>query len=115
MIAVYFSLPAAPTSTLLVAALLGLTWLGVIPLLIGLVVDIFGLRYLSTLSGIAFFSHQLGSFLGAWGGGAVYDAFGSYAHALQFGVVVGLIAGVAQIFMNDRPTPRMAAEGAAAV
>ena len=106
--AVYFTLPVSPVSTLIFAALIGLTWLGVIPLLNGLVVDIFGLRYLSTLSGIAFFSHQLGSFLGAWGGGAVYDAFGSYDHALQFGVIVGLVAGVAQVFMNDRPTPRVA-------
>ncbi len=114
-IAVYFTLPPTPASTLVFAAMMGLTWLGVIPLLNGLVVDIFGLRYLSTLSGIAFFSHQLGSFLGAWGGGAVYDAFGSYNHALQFGVAVGLLAGIAQVFMDVRPTPRIAAEGAAAV
>ena len=115
VIAVYFTMPVSPTSTLVFAALMGLTWLGVIPLLNGLVVDIFGLRYLSTLSGIAFFSHQLGSFLGAWGGGVVYDMFGSYDHALQFGVIVGLAAGLAQILMNDRPTPRIVAEGAAAV
>lgn len=114
-LAVFFTMPVSPTSTLIFAAMMGLTWLGVIPLLNGIVVDIFGLRYLSTLSGIAFFSHQLGSFLGAWGGGAVYDTFGSYDHALQFGVAVGLVAGAAQIFMNDRPTPRIAAEGAMAV
>lgn len=114
-LAAYFAMPVSPTSTLVFAAIMGLTWLGVIPLLNGLVVDIFGLRYLSTLAGIAFFSHQLGSFLGAWGGGAVFDTFGSYDHALQFGVAVGLIAGIAQILMNDRPTPRIVAEGAAAV
>jgi predicted MFS family arabinose efflux permease len=114
VIAVYFWAPVSPTSTLLFAAMMGLTWLGVIPLLNGLVADIFGLRYLSTLAGIAFFSHQLGSFLGAWGGGAIYDAFHSYDHALQFGVTIGVIAGLAQIVMNDRPTPRVAAEMAAA-
>ena len=115
VIAIYFTMPVSPASTLVFAAFMGLTWLGVIPLLNGLVVDMFGLRYLSTLSGIAFFSHQFGSFLGAWGGGVIFDTFGSYDHALQFGVIVGLAAGIAQIFMNDRPTPRIVAEGAAAV
>lgn len=115
VIAIYFTMPVSPASTLVFAAFMGLTWLGVIPLLNGLVVDMFGLRYLSTLSGIAFFSHQFGSFLGAWGGGVIFDTFGSYDHALQFGVIVGLAAGIAQILMNDRPTPRIVAEGAAAV
>jgi predicted MFS family arabinose efflux permease len=109
VIAVYFMLPVTPTSTLIFAALMGLTWLGVIPLLNGIVVEIFGIKFLSTLTGIAFFSHQLGSFLGAWGGGAIYDALGSYDRALQFGVIVGLIAGLAQMLMNDRPTERVAA------
>jgi predicted MFS family arabinose efflux permease len=109
VIAVYFLLPVTPTSTLIFAALMGLTWLGVIPLLNGIVVEIFGIKFLSTLTGIAFFSHQLGSFLGAWGGGAIYDALGSYDRALQFGVIVGLIAGLAQMLMDDRPTERVAA------
>jgi predicted MFS family arabinose efflux permease len=109
VIAVYFMLPVTPTSTLIFAALMGLTWLGVIPLLNGIVVEIFGIKFLSTLTGIAFFSHQLGSFLGAWGGGAIYDALGSYDRALQFGVIVGLIAGLAQMLMDDRPTKRVAA------
>ena len=107
----YFTLPVSPTSTLIFAALMGLTWLGVIPLLNGIVVEIFGIRFLSTLTGIAFFSHQVGSFLGAWGGGAIFDALGSYDRALQFGVIVGLIAGLAQILMDDRPTARVAAAG----
>lgn len=108
VIAVYFMLPVSPASTLIFAALMGLTWLGVIPLLNGIVVEIFGIKFLSTLTGIAFFSHQVGSFLGAWGGGAIYDALGSYDRALQFGVIVGLIAGLAQILMDDRPTQRIA-------
>jgi predicted MFS family arabinose efflux permease len=109
VIAVYFLLPPTPTSTLIFAALMGLTWLGVIPLLNGLVVEMFGIRFLSTLTGIAFFSHQVGSFLGAWGGGAIYDALGSYDRALQFGVIIGLIAGFAQMLADDRPTERIAA------
>ena len=109
VIAAYFMLPVTPTSTLIFAALMGLTWLGVIPLLNGIVVEIFGIKFLSTLTGIAFFSHQVGSFLGAWGGGAIFDALGSYDRALQFGVIVGLIAGLAQILMDDRPTERISA------
>ena len=110
VMAAYFILPVSPTSTLIFAALMGLTWLGVIPLVNGLVVQMFGIKFLSTLTGIAFFSHQIGSFLGAWGGGAIYDALGSYDRALQAGVIIGLIAGCAQLLAHDRPTGRLAAE-----
>jgi len=108
-LAAYFLLPATPTTTLVFAAVMGLLWLGVIPLLNGLVVEIFGVKFMATLTGIAFFSHQVGSFLGAWGGGAIYDALGSYDRAVQAGVIIGLIAGCAQLLMNDRPTERVAA------
>ena len=109
IMAAYFIAPVSPASTLLFAALMGLTWLGVIPLVNGLVVQMFGIKFLSTLTGIAFLSHQIGSFLGAWGGGAIYDALGSYDRALQAGVIVGLIAGCAQLLAHDRPTQRLAA------
>jgi len=111
-IVVYFMLPASPASTLIFAAVMGLLWLGVAPLVNGLVAQIFGLRYMATLTGISFLSHQAGSFLGAWGGGLLFDATGSYDLAWQIGVAIGLTAGVAQIFMNDRPTPRMLAAAA---
>jgi predicted MFS family arabinose efflux permease len=110
VMAAYFLLSVSPTSTLVFAALMGLTWLGVIPLVNGLVVQMFGIKFLSTLTGIAFFSHQIGSFLGAWGGGAIYDALGSYDRALQAGVIVGLIAGFAQLLAHDRPTRRLAGD-----
>lgn len=108
-IVAYFSLPATPTTTLIFAAVMGLLWLGVAPLVNGLIVQIFGLRYVATLSGIAFFSHQAGSFLGAWGGGLIFDTLGSYDMAWQIGVAIGLSAGIAQLFMDDRPTSRVAA------
>jgi predicted MFS family arabinose efflux permease len=108
-IAAYFLFPASTASTLLFAAAMGTLWLGVVPLVNGLVAQIFGLRYMATLTGIAFFSHQVGSFLGAWGGGILYDMLGSYDRAWQSAVAIGLVAGVAQIFMDDRPTPRLAA------
>jgi predicted MFS family arabinose efflux permease len=110
VMAIYFLMPVSPMSTLIFAAFMGLTWLGVIPLVNGLVVQMFGIKFLSTLTGIAFFSHQVGSFLGAWGGGAIYDALGSYDRALQAGVIIGLIAGFAQLLAHDRPTQRLAGD-----
>jgi hypothetical protein len=68
---------------------------------------------MATLTGIAFFSHQLGSFIGAWGGGLIYGALGSYEWAWKSCVGIGLIAGALQMTMNTRPSARMAAERAA--
>jgi predicted MFS family arabinose efflux permease len=102
-IAIYFMSPVTPATTLVFAASMGMLWLGVIPLTQGMVIQMFGLRYLATLSGIMFFVHQIGSFLGAWGGGLIYDHFGSYDHAWQLGVVIGLIAGTAQMLTDDKP------------
>jgi predicted MFS family arabinose efflux permease len=109
LIAAYFMLPPSQLSTLLFAASMGLLWLGVIPLVNGLVTEIFGVKFLATLTGVAFFSHQVGSFLGAWAGGVIYDALGSYDLAWRLAVLIGIVAGAVQLFMNDRPTPRMAA------
>ena len=93
-VAAYFMLPATPASTLVFAAAMGTLWLGVVPLVNGLVAELFGLRYMTTLAGIAFFSHQVGSFFGAWGGGLIYDALGSYDRAWQAAVVIGLSPAV---------------------
>ena len=110
VITAYFLLPPTPTSTLVFAAAMGTLWLGVIPLMSSLVVHLFGLRFLATLSGIAFFSHQIGSFLGAWGGGLIYSTLGSYDMAWKSAVAIGLMAGLFQMTMNVRPTARVAAE-----
>ncbi|MBS0539290.1 MAG: MFS transporter [Proteobacteria bacterium] len=113
-LALFFMFPPTPLSVVLFGAAMGTLWLGVIPLVNGLVVQIFGLRFLSTLTGIAFLSHQAGSFLGAWGGGYIFDLMGSYDLAWKIGVLVGLVAGTAQLLMNDRPTDRVAAQAATA-
>src|SRR5579871_1014949 len=98
MIAVYFVLPPTPTSTLLFAAAMGLLWWpGLAPLIGGLVAEIFGTRYMATLLGVSFVVHQIGSSLGAWGGGVIFDLFGSYDHAWQIGTLIGFAAGVVQI------------------
>jgi len=73
-------------------------------------VHLFGLRFMATISGIAFFSHQVGSFIGAWGGGLIYSMLGSYDLAWKGAVAIGLIAGAFQMTMNVRPTARVAAE-----
>jgi MFS family permease len=108
IIVAYFSVEPSTTSTLVFAAAMGILWLGVAPLVTGLIGHIFGLRYVATLSGIAFFSHQLGSFLGAWGGGILFDTLGNYDLAWKIGVAIGLAAGIAQVLMQTRPTERMA-------
>jgi predicted MFS family arabinose efflux permease len=109
-ITAYFITPPTATSTLVFAAAMGTLWLGVIPLVSGLVVQLFGLRYMATISGIAFFSHQVGSFIGAWGGGLVYQWLGSYDRAWQAAVVVGLVAGSLQMLMNTTPSARIQRE-----
>ena len=101
----YFAMPPTPASTLVFAAALGMLWLSVAPLVSGLVAEMFGTRYMATLLGIAFVMHQVGSSLGAWGGGLIFDATGSYDRAWQIGVLVGFGAGVAQILAGG-PTKR---------
>jgi len=114
IIAVYFSMPPTPSGTLVFAAAMGMLWLGVVPLVNGLVVHLFGLRWMATLTGVAFFSHQVGSFIGAWGGGVIYASLGSYDWAWRGAVGIGVLAGFAQMAMNVRPSPRILAERAAA-
>jgi predicted MFS family arabinose efflux permease len=93
----YFLLPPTPASTLVFAALMGFLWLGVGPLVAGSVVEMFGLRWQAMIQGLAFMSHQLGSFLGALGGGLLFDALGSYDLAWRLGVGIGLTAGIIQV------------------
>jgi predicted MFS family arabinose efflux permease len=93
----YFMQPPTPASTLVFAALMGFLWLGVGPLVAGSVVEMFGLRWQAMIQGLAFMSHQIGSFLGAFGGGLLFDALGSYDLAWRLGVGMGLAAGVVQV------------------
>jgi predicted MFS family arabinose efflux permease len=101
----YFVMPPTPATTLLFAAAMGMLWLSVAPLVSGLVAEMFGTRYMATLLGISFVMHQVGSSLGAWGGGLIFDSLGSYDLAWQIGVLVGFAAGVVQIVAGG-PTRR---------
>ena len=107
VLTLYFIAPPTPTTTIIFAAAMGMLWLGVIPLVSGLVAELFGTRYMATILGISFVVHQSGSVIGAWGGGLVFDAFGSYSLAWQIGVVIGAAAGIAQILFGGPARPRM--------
>jgi predicted MFS family arabinose efflux permease len=101
----YFTLPPSQFSTLLFGAIMGFLWMGVGPLVAGAVAELFGLRWQAMIQGLAFMSHQLGSFLGAYGGGLLYDSLGSYTMAWRIGVALGLAGGIIQIaFALIRPS-----------
>ena len=101
-IAVFFLSPKTPAVVVCFAAVMGLTWLGTVPLTSGLVAKMFGTRYLGTLFGLCFFSHQVGSFLGAWLGGFVFDITGSYTLIWIATAVAGLLAAALHFPIDDR-------------
>jgi len=103
----FFSFPPTPYTTLLFGAVVGTLWLGVVPLVSGLIIHLFGLRFMATLAGVAFMSHQVGSFLGAWGGGYIFNHLGNYDLAWQLAVVIGVAAGIFQMTMNTQPSERI--------
>ena len=109
----FFSFPPTPLTTLVFGAVLGTLWLGVVPLVSGLIIHMFGLRFMATLSGVAFMSHQVGSFLGAWGGGYIFIHFGNYDLAWKLAVAVGVVAGIFQMTMNTQASDRMRKQWAA--
>jgi predicted MFS family arabinose efflux permease len=101
----YFMLPPTPATTLVFGAIMGFLWLGVGPLVAGAVADMFGLQWQAMIQGLAFMSHQLGSFMGAYGGGLIYDQLGSYNMAWRIGVALGLAGGIIQVaFALIRPS-----------
>ena len=105
-IAVFFFLPKTDASVLAFAAVMGLTWLGTVPLTSGLVAKIFGTEHLGTLFGICFLSHQIGSFLGAGVGGVAYDLTGSYAPLWMATALAGLMAALLHFPINDASVGR---------
>jgi predicted MFS family arabinose efflux permease len=109
VLAWYFFAAPTPFTTLVFASIMGFLWLGVGPLVAGSVAEMFGLRWQAMLQGVAFMSHQIGSFLGAFGGGLLFDSLGSYDLAWRLGVAMGLTAGIVQVaFALVRPPPRPA-------
>jgi len=107
-IAAFVLLPASPVTTLLFAAGMGLMWLSTVPPTSGLVSLMFGTRWLATLYGFAFFSHQVGGFLGAWMGGLLYERTGSYDIVWWLAVAFGILSAVINLPIEEKPVLRAA-------
>ena len=106
----FLAAPITAGSTLVFAAAMGFLWLGVTPLVTGIVGRVFGLTHFNTLYGVVFLSHQVGSFFGAWMGGVVFDRMGNYDYAWGALIVIGATAFVLQWMMDERP-PRQHTAG----
>jgi MFS family permease len=110
IIAAWFILtPMTPASVILFSLGMGSLWLATVPLTSGLVAHIYGLRYMGTLYGIVFFSHQLGSFLGVWLGGHLYDITGDYTLVWWIGVGVGAFSAIVHLPVREKPWQAAAA------
>ena len=105
----FILLPLTPATTLIYGGLMGLLWLSTVPLTQGLVAQFFGLRWIATLFGIAFFSHQIGGFLGVWLGGLLFDLYQSYDIVWWLNIALGVFAAVVHLPIREVPAPRLAA------
>ena len=117
VIAVFVAVPISPASVYVFSAVMGFLWLSTVPPTNALVAQIFGIQHLSMLSGFVFFSHQVGSFMGVWLGGYLYDRTGSYNVVWLIAIVLGVVAGLANLPMREgpieRPSPSPKLAGAA--
>ena len=105
-IALFMLAPLSAFTVYLFAAAMGLMWLSTVPLTNGVVAGIFGVRYLSMLSGFVFFSHQLGSFAGAWLGGYLFTLQGNYNTVWMITIALGVFAGLVNLPINEEPITR---------
>ena len=105
-ILVYILLPITTVSTLLVAAVLGLLWLSTVPPTSGLVAFMFGTRWLAMLFGFAFFSHQVGGFLGVWLGGVLFERTGSYDAVWWLAILLGILSAMINLPIVEKPVVR---------
>jgi predicted MFS family arabinose efflux permease len=108
----FVTTPISPTTTIIFAAVIGLTWLGTVPLTSGIVAQVFGPRYLATLVGIVFLMHQIGSFLGAWLGGFAFEQLGSYDAIWWAVALLGLAAAALHLPIDERPLARLTVSAA---
>jgi len=108
VIAVFIAAPITPMSVYIFASLMGLLWLSTVPVTNAAVAQIFGVAHLSMLSGFVFFSHQIGSFLGVWLGGVLYDRTGSYDIVWYLTIGLGIFAGLINLPVREAPIQRAA-------
>jgi MFS family permease len=105
----FMLVPVTPVSAILFGAAMGVLWLSTVPLTSGLVALMFGVRYMGTLFGFVFFSHQVGSFIGVWLGGFLYERTGSYDVVWWLGVALGIFAALVHLPIREKPVERLAA------
>ena len=103
VISLFVILPASPVTALLFGASIGLLWLVTIPLTNGIILTFIGPKYLATLGGIVFLSHQAGAILGAWSGGKIFDLYGNYDNAWWISVILGITAFLFHIVIQEKP------------
>ena len=106
VIAVFLAAPISPASVYIFASLMGLLWLSTIPPTNAVVAQIFGIQHMSMLSGFIFFSHQIGSFMGVWLGGFLYDRTGSYDIVWYIAIALGVFAALVNLPVRETPIPR---------
>jgi len=104
----FISMPASPTVTLVFGAVMGLMWLSTVPPTNGLVVVMFGTRWLAMLFGFAFFSHQVGGFLGVWLGGVLFEHTGTYDVVWWLAVFFGFASALVNLPIVEKPVQRSA-------
>ena len=114
VIAIFISLPLSPLSVYIFSAVMGTLWLSTVPPTNAAVAQIFGIQHLSMLSGFIFFSHQIGSFLGVWLGGYLYDRTGSYDIVWYLSIALGIFAGLVNLPVRETPIIRTPAPAASA-
>jgi len=107
---VFIFLPKTELTVLLFACVLGVLWLSTVPLTSGIITVVFGPFYMSMLYGIAFFSHQIGSFLGSWLGGKLFDTYGSYDIVWWISVALGFIAALMHMPIKEKAVQRLASQ-----
>ena len=107
-IVIFLSVPLTPWSVYLFSAVIGVLWLSTVPPTNAVVAQIFGVQYLSMLGGFVFLSHQVGSFLGVWLGGKLYDVTGSYDVVWWIAVALGVFAAIANMPVKEAAIPRAA-------
>lgn len=106
--ALFIMNPITPATVLIFSVAMGSLWLATVPLTSGLIAHLYGLRYMGTLYGIVFFSHQLGSFIGVWLGGRMYDLYGSYTAVWWVGVGVGAFSALIHLPVREHRAPQAA-------
>ena len=107
-VALFIFLPVSMMTSIIFGIAFGMLWLSTVPPTNGIVAQIFGTKYLATLYGVVFFSHQIGSFLGAYLGGYFYDEYGSFDYAWYLSIALSFFAAAVHLPIDEKPLPRLA-------